>query len=44
LAAGTADCGNQEQNEGEFRRVAHWTDEWRRSAGNRVAIWKTPLP
>jgi hypothetical protein len=25
-AAGTADCGNQEQNEGELKGVTHWTD------------------
>jgi hypothetical protein len=26
LATGTADCGNQEQNGGELKGAAHWTD------------------
>jgi hypothetical protein len=30
-AAGTADCGNQEPNEGWFRRVALWTNVRKRT-------------
>jgi hypothetical protein len=31
LAAGTADCGNKEQNEGELRGSAHWWDGRKRT-------------